>query len=178
MAATWYSSWKQKQKLILGEKHLVKVLCNIGTLIWHLVSFSDHLCIVSVQGLLEFCTAFLAWILTSRKNWEIIMWSTTTLWIIDFWNLAQYIEKFNLILIFYELQTPCIICCFYNSGSLRWFSSATTLLEKAFDVYSESTECQNTTNRSLNHYTVKYCDLYLWETTTWSVLSLSQLFQS
>ena len=51
-------------------------------------------------------------------------------------------------------------------------------LRKHLMVCSKSIECQNAINCSLNHYTVKCYDLDLWETTTWSVVSLSQLFQS
>ena len=60
---------------------------------------------------------------------------STTLWIAQISEILPHIiiEDLMSYWFFYELQTPCIICCFYNSGSLRWFSNATIFLQKAFD---------------------------------------------
>jgi len=89
--------------------------------------------------------------------------------IIDFWNLAQYIED----LISYWFFMNCRSCVsFVASITLGAWGGLAVLqlfLSKQLMVCSESTKCQNTINCSLNHYTVKCCDLDLWETTTWSV---------
>ena len=55
---------------------------------------------------------------------------------------------------FLWVADSCIICCFYNSGSLAVLQ---LFLRKHLMVSSESTECQNTINCSLNDYTVKCC---------------------
>ena len=65
---------------------------------------------------------------------------------------------------------------FVASITLGAWGGLLLFLRKHLMVCSKSTKCQNTINCSLNHYTVKCCDLDLWETTTWLVVSLSQLF--
>jgi len=68
--------------------------------------------------------------------------------IIDFWNLAQYIEDFW----FFMSSRPCV--SFVASITLGAWGGLAVLqlfLRKHLMVCSESTECQNTINYSLNH---------------------------
>jgi len=95
-----------------------------------------------------------------------------------FLNLAQYIEDLTSHWFFMSCRPHVSFVASITLGT--WGGSAVLQLfsGKHLMVWSESTECLNTINCSLNHYTLKCCDLDLWETTTWSVVSLSQLFQS
>ena len=107
MATTWYSAWKKKQELKWNNfKHLVEYFVILGLLYNILVFWVCQITIGSRS--LRILYSFLrlwSWYPVKLGN---IMWST-----------AIHYR-------YYRFQTPCIICCFYSSDSLRWFSSATS----------------------------------------------------
>ena len=98
--------------------------------------------------------------------------------IIDFWNLAQYIEDLISYWFFMSCRPRVSFVASITLGAWGGLAVLQLFLRKHLMVCSESTECQNTINCSLNHYTVKLCDLDLWETTTcnWSVVSVLETY--
>jgi len=91
-----------------------------------ILSLPDHLCIELAWGFLEFCIAFLR-----LQSWYPIKIRKLSCKAQQQYGYDKFLKscpiswRFSLTLDFYELQMPrMIICCFYSSESLRWFSSA------------------------------------------------------